>query len=249
MNAPENPDSEENHDTDPNPANMGHWPAPPPGRLHRLPIMRRQPVGHCNYCGAPLSGHLFFCQVCGKPYREAPGSKMLPVPLSDKERIEEKAPSFWPVFWAFASALFVSVFLGIIFFGFEREYQLYQLVLQTFALLGVTLFLGAKHFSLLQVQFKQPGFDRSEAWFGLMALVPLLALNWFWQKQQSMLNEQRRLREQLRQERLRNQSFQQYTAARLDVHDQALSLDTRSADAPRLELDDPHAPRRDDEQT
>lgn len=180
MNAPENPDSEENHDTDPNPANMGHWPAPPPGRLHRLPIMRRQPVGHCNYCGAPLSGHLFFCQVCGKPYREAPGSKMLPVPLSDKERIEEKAPSFWPVFWAFASALFVSVFLGIIFFGFEREYQLYQLVLQTFALLGVTLFLGAKHFSLLQVQFKQPGFDRSEAWFGLMALIPLLALNWFW---------------------------------------------------------------------
>lgn len=84
---------------------------------------------------------------------------------------------------------------------------------------------------------------------GLILILVLSDLNAEQQKQQSMLNEQRRLREQLRQERLRNQSFQQYTAARLDVHDQALSLDTRSADAPRLELDDPHAPRRDDEQT
>lgn len=55
-------------------------------------------------------------------------------------------------------------------------------------------------------------------------------------KQEHMLNEQRRLREQLRQERMRNQSFQQYTANRLDAHDSALSIDTRSADAPRLEL-------------
>ncbi len=36
-----------------------------------------------------------------------------------------------------------------------------------------------------------------------------------------------RLQEQLRQERMKNQAFQQHTAARLDRHDNALQLDTR----------------------
>ncbi|MCC5849087.1 MAG: hypothetical protein JJU29_13455 [Verrucomicrobia bacterium] len=92
---------------------------------------------------------------------------------------------------------------------------------------------------------------------GLILILIMSDLKAEQQKQQHMLNEQRRLREQLRQERLRNQAFQQYTAERLDVHDQALSLDTRSADAHRLELDDRQNPGnspknylgRDDEQT
>lgn len=37
----------------------------------------------------------------------------------------------------------------------------------------------------------------------------------------------RRLQEQLRQERLKNQAFQSHTAARLDEHDRALEIDTR----------------------
>jgi Na+/melibiose symporter-like transporter len=58
-------------------------------------------------------------------------------------------------------------------------------------------------------------------------------------KQAHMLNEQRRLREQLKQERMRNQAFQQYTNNRLDVHDQSLQVDTRSADATRaIEYDE-----------
>jgi len=43
--------------------------------------------------------------------------------------------------------------------------------------------------------------------------------------------ERRRLREQLRQERLKNEAFRQYTMDRLDTHDQALGMDTRTRDA------------------
>lgn len=43
--------------------------------------------------------------------------------------------------------------------------------------------------------------------------------------------EQRRLREQLRQERLKNEAYRQYSAARLDVHDDSLGIDTRSPEA------------------
>ena len=44
-------------------------------------------------------------------------------------------------------------------------------------------------------------------------------------------SERRRLREQLRQERLKNEAFRQYTAARLDAHDNQLGVDTRSQQA------------------
>ncbi|MES2981250.1 MAG: DUF4339 domain-containing protein [Verrucomicrobiota bacterium] len=39
--------------------------------------------------------------------------------------------------------------------------------------------------------------------------------------------EQRRLREQLRQEQLKNEALRQHTVARLDIHDQKLGIDTR----------------------
>lgn len=41
--------------------------------------------------------------------------------------------------------------------------------------------------------------------------------------------ENRRLREQLRQERIKSESFRQHTQARLDTHDQHLGVDTRDA--------------------
>ena len=40
-------------------------------------------------------------------------------------------------------------------------------------------------------------------------------------------DEQRRLREQLKQERMRAETFHSHVRARLDVHDQALNVDTR----------------------
>lgn len=44
-------------------------------------------------------------------------------------------------------------------------------------------------------------------------------------------SERRRLREQLRQERLKHEAFRQHSASRLDAHDNALGLDTRRQEA------------------
>ena len=44
-------------------------------------------------------------------------------------------------------------------------------------------------------------------------------------------SERRRLREQLRQERLKSEAYRQYSMGRLDAHDEALDMDTRSAEA------------------
>ena len=43
--------------------------------------------------------------------------------------------------------------------------------------------------------------------------------------------EERRLREQLRQERIKAETYRQYTTQRLDTHDQMLDIDTRSLPA------------------
>jgi uncharacterized membrane protein YeaQ/YmgE (transglycosylase-associated protein family) len=47
------------------------------------------------------------------------------------------------------------------------------------------------------------------------------------QKEVQMENEQRRLREQLRQERIKNDKFRNNTQTRLDKHDDFLGMDTR----------------------
>ncbi len=50
-------------------------------------------------------------------------------------------------------------------------------------------------------------------------------------KEQSSARERHRLREQLRQERLKNEAFRRHSAGRLDAHDGALNMDTRSQTA------------------
>ena len=47
-------------------------------------------------------------------------------------------------------------------------------------------------------------------------------------KEQHFETEQRRLREQLHQERIKTDKLRQYTQARLDIHDKELQIDTRN---------------------
>lgn len=46
--------------------------------------------------------------------------------------------------------------------------------------------------------------------------------------------EQRRLREQLRQEQMKNEAYRKHTAARLDAHDNRLGMDTRQTESAAL---------------
>ena len=84
------------------------------------------------------------------------------------------------------------------------------------------------------------GKDRSKVgWFfggfflGLIGIIIVACLSNLKEEQQyrdHTANERRRLREQLRQERLKNEAFRQYTGARLDEHDEHLGIETRSTD-------------------
>lgn len=77
--------------------------------------------------------------------------------------------------------------------------------------------------------------------FACIALIILLCISNLKEEQAKWSAneiEQRRLREQLRQEQLKNEALRQHTVARLDLHDQKLGMDTRSA-APGLSLGGP----------
>ncbi len=68
----------------------------------------------------------------------------------------------------------------------------------------------------------------------VILLVVLPNLNEQQAREQFVDRENRRLREQLRQERMKNEAFRQHTTARLDAHDDTLGTDTRqlTADQP-----------------
>src|SRR3954471_17417516 len=63
----------------------------------------------------------------------------------------------------------------------------------------------------------------------LVLVVPNLNQEKYWQTRRD--EENRRLREQLRQERGKHETLREYTMKRLDVHDQVLGVDTRSLQA------------------
>jgi hypothetical protein len=60
----------------------------------------------------------------------------------------------------------------------------------------------------------------------IVAVLPNLKEQKF--KEEAIERENRRLREQLMQEQIKNEAFRQHTAARLDTHDGHLGIDTRS---------------------
>lgn len=67
--------------------------------------------------------------------------------------------------------------------------------------------------------------------FGIFALIASLIvsnLKEAKEKEQHFELEQRRLREQLHQERIKTDKLRQYTQMRLDIHDRELQIDTRN---------------------
>lgn len=67
--------------------------------------------------------------------------------------------------------------------------------------------------------------------FGIIPVIIVACLSNLNQEQawrNSTERERRRLREQLRQERMKNEAFRDYSMGRFDAHDQALGMDTRS---------------------
>jgi hypothetical protein len=70
--------------------------------------------------------------------------------------------------------------------------------------------------------------------FPLIGIILVLVLSNLKEERRSREHaaaERRRLQEQLRQERMKNESFRQYAGQRLDAHDRSLGVDTRAAGA------------------
>lgn len=68
-------------------------------------------------------------------------------------------------------------------------------------------------------------------WVPILVVAVLPNLNEQRERDAYAERENRRLREQLRQERMKSEAFRQHTQTRLDMHDNHLGLDTRSANA------------------
>jgi hypothetical protein len=66
-------------------------------------------------------------------------------------------------------------------------------------------------------------------WIPILVVCVLPNLKEQASREQAIAEENRRLREQVRQEKLKAEAFRQHAARRLDVHDQHMGIDTRGA--------------------
>lgn len=132
---------------------------------------------HCRYCGAPLSGFYYFCLACGTPYQsiDAVLTPAQPRQLTGEELVARKAPQVKTLFWTyFGVVVGVSLFSFLLFREDRPDLQLF---LNEMALLVTTSFFAWNYRKALAVQFKTFGFNHPMAIVGLLALAPILAIN------------------------------------------------------------------------
>jgi len=161
------------------------------------------PQRNCEYCGAELNPQLYFCTRCATPYMDAERllPRLRPVPLTEGMLIAKKAPHVATLFWTYFAVIFGSSFLGVFLFGWQRDDLIF--LTAEFAIFITTCVFASLHWSSLAVQLKRPGFPQKEALLALLALVPLIAVNyyyhgWLTEMMNESLAEEITLTEQLR---------------------------------------------------
>jgi uncharacterized protein len=134
--------------------------------------------GSCDYCGHPLDPRVYFCPGCSKPY--CPVELMLtpsaPVFENIETNLRTKAPEIWTVFFSFLSALVVTSFLGMAIWGTEDDEP--TMLLVSFVLFVATAICAIRYWQDLKPLLKAPGIFKIAAWLGLVALAPMLLLNY-----------------------------------------------------------------------
>ncbi len=136
------------------------------------------PPKYCSYCGARLVPEFYFCVSCATPYKDT-GSvlpRLRPELLTDGVLIAKKAPHVAPLFWTYFAVI---VTTGVICYVFLKDSHPYiGLLFRTVSLFVTTCVFTALYWPSLVVQFKRIGFFRPAALLGILALVPLLAINY-----------------------------------------------------------------------
>jgi len=135
------------------------------------------PQNFCAYCGEVLNPAIYFCPRCATPYKDIE-TVISPAPvaiLTEGELIEKKAPHLKNLFYAYVIVL---VGCNICSVGLMNIFS-HQTVLavMTVALLITTVYFSVRHWPILASQLKRIGFSSGWAWVGLVALVPLLFIN------------------------------------------------------------------------
>ena len=138
----------------------------------------RLPTEYCAYCGERLSPFYYFCPTCATPYKDL--ESVLPrlrvSPPTEGQLIAKKAPHVVPLFWTYMA---VVVGAAIVSFAiFEHERPELRLLFQIGLLFVTTCIFSALHWPALVVQFKRFGLHRPAALLAILALVPLLAVNY-----------------------------------------------------------------------
>jgi len=134
--------------------------------------------GRCRYCGAALNPQYYFCTVCATPYKEE--ESVLPLVRPQRPGtallIAKKAPHVASVFWTYLAVVTGSSL--VCYLLFRDDHPGLQLLFGSAALLVTTCILGAQHWPSLLVQARRFGLGRPAALIGLLALVPMLAINY-----------------------------------------------------------------------
>lgn len=145
--------------------------------MNQPPAEKQKP--QCDYCGAPLSAHYYFCKVCGTPYKTLPSLlSRKPRELTEGETLTKKAPHYATVFWAYLGVILLSAIVSEL--TIEEDMANVFFIFANILILIVTLTLCFRFGAALKVQLANIGFDKKDAWLGLLLLIPCLGLNWIW---------------------------------------------------------------------
>ena len=171
-----------------------------PARQEPEALAPSAPPSYCSYCGAQLDPLFYFCLNCATPYKsiEAVVPHARPMRLTDGELIEKKAPSVAPMFWTYVAVVVGAAVLSGALFG-ERRPDL-ALVLSAVMIFTTTCVFAALYWPSLAVQFTRSGLFQPAMWLGLLALAPLLGINYLYH---SWLVHEMGLKDALMTDRLR----------------------------------------------
>jgi membrane protease YdiL (CAAX protease family) len=132
----------------------------------------------CAYCGAALNPRCYFCLACATPYKDE--ALVLPTvheaAPTEGELIAQRAPAVLPIFWTYFCLVVASAVGGYVLFrgGHDELVLIFEIVL----LFLVTAVLAGVYWRSLAVQFRRLGLLQPAGFLSVLAVAPLLGLNW-----------------------------------------------------------------------
>jgi membrane protease YdiL (CAAX protease family) len=153
-------------------------PSPDPSELQQ-----RGRFGTCEGCQAPLSPYLYFCSICGRPFRtpESVTGHFQPYVPKGEEAIRQRVPQVWTMFWVFFATLVAAWVLSIPFDVSDNKDNIpFVMILSQSLLLMTTGVYAFRYRRILKNKFNLIGLTNRWFWICLGLLIPTLMFNYVW---------------------------------------------------------------------